>query len=284
VVGETTASLSMGLHNMDCWNFSPSSCGYQEFGAQTASTFGQTLVTGGTNAKGSWAQLGSTTLAHCAKGVIVSIKGVTNGARHFVDLGIGTSGNEVVLIENIPWLFSNSATNINRSYFPCDIPAGTQINVRSQTNTVGGSTTIVMAHFLRAPLFPWAAGQIVDDYGADTSTTNGTTVTAAVATHTKGSWAQLTASTARAYKGIIITPGYTSTGSNIVQVLDVGIGAAASEQVIIENICMTRGADIGSPTGLTMLPCNIPAGARVVMRSQCNVTVVPLNMMFFGVA
>jgi hypothetical protein len=268
---------------MDCWRF-PHGGIYEELGANTSSATTMQTVVGGQNTKGSWAQLGSSALAHAAKGVIVSIKGVGNSFKHLVDIGVGTSGNEVVLLENVPWIFSNTATNVYRVYFPCDIPAGTQINVRSQTNQTGGGNCLVMAHFLKAPMFPWAAGSIVDDYGAVTATTLGTTVTAHASLHTKGNWAEITASTARAYKGLILTPGYTSTGTNPYFFLDVGIGAAASEQVILENLDMTRGADIGSPAGLTVIPCNLPAGTRVAMRCQSNVTACTLHMMFFGCA
>lgn len=249
----------------------------------SGSTFMQ-QITSGQNTKGSWTQLGSSTLAHAAKGVIVHIKGVGNSFRHLVDIGVGTSGNEVVLLENVPYLQLNSATNVNRCYFPCDLPAGTQINVRGQTNQTGGGTTVVACHFLKAPMFPFASGSIVDDYGVIAATTNGTTVTAHASVNTKGSWAEITASTTRAYKGLILTPGYTSTGTSPTFFLDVGIGSAGSEQVILENIYMTRGADIGSPVGLTVIPWDLPAGSRVAMRCQSTVTVCTLQMMFFGCA
>lgn len=269
---------------MDCWNFSHGGL-YEELGMVTSgATFMQTVTTGGTNAKGSWAQLGSSTLAHAAKGVIVHIKGVGNSFRHLVDIGVGTTGNEVVLLENVPWLFSNSATNVYRAYFPCDLPSGTQINVRAQTNQTGGGTLIVGCHFLKAPMFPWAAGSIVDDYGASLADTQGTSVAAGAVANTYGSWTEITASTTRAYKGLILTPGYTAAGTTPKFIIDVGVGSAGNENVILKEITGTRGADIGSPVGLTVLPCNLPAGSRVAMRVQSDVALASMRMMFFGCA
>lgn len=90
-----------------------------------------------------------------------------------------------------------------------------------------------------------------------TTTTNGSA-------NVKGAWSQLTAATTRNATGIWVhtrcpSPGYSMAYQSAV---DIGVGAAASEVVLIPNLSAIGWA------GSYFLPISIPAGTRLSARSQ----------------
>lgn len=97
--------------------------------------------------------------------------------------------------------------------------------------------------------------------GAVEASTTGTTVTSGAA-NTKGSWTQLIASTAADSAGILLMGFYPGVRFGI----DVGIGAAGSETVIVPNIFW------GQPGNRfplqTYVPVSIKAGTRIAVRAQ----------------
>ena len=101
--------------------------------------------------------------------------------------------------------------------------------------------------------------------------TGGTVITPVVGA--KGAWAQVFASlTADTYGLMILVHNSRTSAANRGYAIDVGIGAAASEQVIIPDL-------IGSNAGVTnntggiwyYFPVFIPAGTRVAVRAQGSV-------------
>jgi hypothetical protein len=116
----------------------------------------------------------------------------------------------------------------------------------------------------------------------NTGTTNadpGVTVTADATIHTKGAWAQIIASTARDAYGITVFIAATAgaASSNQRYLVDIGIGAASSEVVLIPDLmCGNASAfNAASNTGPAMFhfPIYIPAGSRISARGQALVTV-----------
>lgn len=91
------------------------------------------------------------------------------------------------------------------------------------------------------------------------------TVTSSATAHVKGPWTQLIASTSF---DSVASLWYINTGFNDTRYLiDIGIGAAGSEQVVIPNLL------VGIPSGVCLpiwLPIGFPAGVRVAARSQDN--------------
>ena len=112
--------------------------------------------------------------------------------------------------------------------------------------------------------------------------TSGTTITAHADVHTKGSWVELTASAPFDVTFIGIKGSDTrASGTDTSQLTDIGIGAAASEVVLIDNI----------PTGYSVLnksvvwfPVDIPSGTRLAARMQAKITVdvVDIQLLMFG--
>lgn len=103
------------------------------------------------------------------------------------------------------------------------------------------------------------------------------TVTANASAHTKGAWTELIASTAFDVDALDIDVGNVSaSGVNTATLLDIGVGAAASETVIIPDVAVGGalfGDTIANRVGISFrVPIRIPKGSRVSARIQSIVT------------
>lgn len=114
-----------------------------------------------------------------------------------------------------------------------------------------------------------AWGSYETNFGTPQASTQGTSVAASATPFTKGAWVQLIASTAFDYQYLEIwgSNSFTST-TNTRGLLDIGIGAAAAEVVLIPDLLMgavgasqTYGGFRNYP-----FPLFIPAGTRVSAR------------------
>lgn len=117
-------------------------------------------------------------------------------------------------------------------------------------------------------------GLLSDSYSTSSTSAAGVTVTASSTAHTKGNWAQLIASTSAPAYGITVqvlacAASNTATSS----LLDIGVGPAGSEQVIIPNLGAGYKLDEGvsnSPE-VWFFPLYVPEGVRLAARMQSQV-------------
>lgn len=116
---------------------------------------------------------------------------------------------------------------------------------------------------------------LVDNVASSTTAGEfGTSVTADGTTaHVKGPYTELIAATARPSYGIMIALGNVGTvaSTNTRMLVDIAVGAASSEIVIIPNLiagqaCASNSAN-GSPNNY-YFPIHIPAGVRISARCQ----------------
>lgn len=107
--------------------------------------------------------------------------------------------------------------------------------------------------------------------GVDPATTTLTQVTADAAANTKGAYAQLTAATVQDASGFLLHTGLPSAGG-ATYLLDLAIGGAGSEQVILSNFLLADQKGTQNNSGATgvFIPLKIPAGVRVAARLQCS--------------
>lgn len=89
------------------------------------------------------------------------------------------------------------------------------------------------------------------------------------AANTKGSWSQVIAATTSEINMIYLslTAGTFASATNTSCLVDIGIGAAASEVVIVPNIALGYRV-ITLNTCFYAFPVNIPLGSRVAVRGQ----------------
>lgn len=105
-----------------------------------------------------------------------------------------------------------------------------------------------------------------------TSSWTGVTVTASATQHTKGAWSELIASASGEATMLILYVSGTSTSTAATStLLDIGIGAASSETVIISDLAIGYAIDRANNVRLYSIPLLIPAGSRVAARIQSQV-------------
>lgn len=241
-------------------------------GTVTASSTGTQLTASGSiNTKGSYTQLVAST-PYDACGFLVTLENPSNGANGFlVDIAVGAAASEIVVVPNIPFAISNSASAFGcmSIYVPCEIPAGSRIAARCQSTvasaTVNAQVILLDGNFTTDT--PYGAPQ---NYGASTATSLGTQIDPGAVLNTKGNWVQLVASTTYDLAALQIIADHQGamTLSNIL--LDIGVGAAASEQIIIPNVQFSSnsGGIMLFNSAPPLFHTRIPAGSRIAARAQ----------------
>lgn len=112
--------------------------------------------------------------------------------------------------------------------------------------------------------------ELLNTNSLDTSA-NATTATASATTHTKGSWAEIVASTA-GESGILMLhfSGVGTSATETSMLVDVAVGASGSESAIAENIAV-GGASAAANGILVCLPVRIASGSRLAVRCQAAI-------------
>jgi hypothetical protein len=108
------------------------------------------------------------------------------------------------------------------------------------------------------------------NHGADTATSKGTPVTASATANTKGSWVELVASTSHESHGLSVSVSSTADVTGIEEwLIDIGIGGAGSEQVIINNIYFTATSNFDlDKFEKFYFPIEVSSGTRISVRCQ----------------
>jgi hypothetical protein len=243
-------------------------------GAVLATSLPTTVQSGAINTKSAaWVQLTAST-THDADGIWV-VANNTTGTDVLYDIAIGGAGSEVIILENLG-TSSGTGNAIRNSgyYFPITIPAGTRLSAKSQTTAA--TQSIRMAVTLFQGGFQVAPGlSRVTTYGAVTADSGGTSVDAGGTANTKGTYSVITASSTNPIRGLIFYIGNQANNARTAAnfFMDIAIGTAAAEQVIISDIPLqgTSTEDVVSPQVSPLLPVFIPAGTRITARAQCSI-------------
>lgn len=240
-----------------------------------SSSTGTTLTTGAANTKGAYTTLIASTVGDASAVIVTVLNDATASNSMFVDIAVGAAASEQVIISNV---MLDGAILINSTQiFPVAIPSGTRISARAQTTGATNSVR-VMVMVLDDGMIG-RAGSVVDSIGALTATTIGTSVDAGASANTKGAYAQIIASTAVDYGAFCFhmdSLGRSAVGTSNNQLIDVAVGGAGSEQVIISNYPMAL--QNGNTVGCAWSPwfeMDIPSGTRIAVRSQASSNVTP---------
>jgi hypothetical protein len=254
-------------------------CNATDVGTNAAATLGTAITSSATpNTKGAYTQLiASTPFDTCW--VEFSIFCDLNGyslVNSGVDIAIGGAGSEQVVISNILTGPPYNQNQIVRVAFPLVILQGTRISARSQS-----SSASFPQNFVQIKLFDGGFSQVegfsgVDDIGFVSATSYGTLLTPNATANVMGSYAQLTASTARDYAGIfaVFDNGQQNVGNPCDFLIDVAIGAGGSEQIILPFTSHILGTYIGNYNAIPLAsntsfcPISVPVGTRIAARCQ----------------
>lgn len=251
-------------------------CNATSIGANLATSLGTVITAGGSPAtKGAYTQLIAST-ANDTAFISIQITGFGGSSPSgSVDIAIGAAASELIIIDNLI-LSDLGHSGMANYFFPVSIPAGTRISARCMTFTSGDTMQV------SAILFDGAFTQIegasgVDSIGFTEIGITGTVIDPGATPNTKGSYAQLVASTSKDYLGFTthIDVGSVSTTAAFPSWLfDVAIGAGGSEKIILPNQAASATGSVGASGSVDGLggffPIPIPAGTRIAARSQCN--------------
>lgn len=181
-----------------------------------------------------------------------------------VDILIGAATEEV-LIANLLCGYS-----LGRMFqFPLYIPSGSRLSLRGASART--STTFNSYCHLHgghgSP--PFRVGSKITTYGIGT-VPNGTTITPG-ASDAAGAWVQITASTSEDHFALL--PGFQvaadTTINQLRYLVDVGIGAAATETVMASYVFTTTAEEyMLGPSNPFPFYRDIPSGSRLTMRAS----------------
>lgn len=245
-----------------------------DIGSDVGISHGPTITAhASANTKGSYTEIISST-PHDAHWIMVTL-GVALREDFLVDIAIGGAGSEQIVIANFP--HSNvpgGGQATNTTLIPVFIPAGSRVSARCQATT-GAAVVRIALHLLQmGALSPGSAG-FVETYGANTGDSGGAQLDSGGSANTKGSYTEITSATSRPIRWLVLCIGNmnNSARQDTVGYLDIAIGAAGSEQVIVPNIPIGQdsGADMCWPAYVSF-PIDIPAGSRIAARTSWNFT------------
>lgn len=246
-------------------------------GEDAANSRGTQFYTSATgHTKGLWYTI-CTTIPENVVGFWLAL-GYTDTYRYLLDVGVGADGVEQVVVSNFAWSAAYGLTTAP-TYFPLALPAGEKLKLRMQSGSGSQRYCYGQVTFVQAPFSLQPGLQAAITLGADTGTSLGTALDPGGVANTKGDWVELSAATAADIRSLIVCLENGSTNfpeSYAAQnwLVDIGVGAAESEQVIVANIpagCHPSGDSIAMPI-FGPVPVFIPEGTRVAMRAQCDIT------------
>lgn len=196
------------------------------------------------------------------------------------DIAIGAASSEEIIIED---LMMSGTTGVrvqgHSCYFPIKIPSGTRLSGRADN----ASAARIQLHGVSNGPAGYSPGV---GKSVRIGASGGLTVSVAGTAHTKGSYQQITNSTTQDFSGLIVnimrSSSVVTTASYF---LDVSVGAASSEVVVLPDLCLASEAisDSYLPEWQGYFPCAIPAGTRLAARAQCNLTGINLKVQLHGI-
>lgn len=249
--------------------------GKSEFLGATASSSG-TVVTdpGATNTKGAYTQIGgAVTTVRDASGFWVEVtpEAITSGQQVLIDIAIGNSGSQKIIVDNILVAIGQAPAAVPM-YVPLPIPAGTKLWARYQTSSTSFDIRVAI-RLGGEGAGPSAQFGKCYTYGAVTGgATGGTQVDSTGGANVEGGWVQIAATTDADTKAIAVDYGMRSNAATQLAryLIDIGVGAAAAEKAVVEDITAftTVGGDTLVPGWSGIIPVSIPAGKRLAARVQ----------------
>lgn len=226
-----------------------------------------TTATSGTTAGvfGSWAQLVASAPIDIGT-MVINIFDGGNSRNGFVNIGVGGSGSEQIIIPNLV----HSAATCTRYMFSVNIPAGTRIAIQSANAAAGAAGFLVTTTYFSGHC--WEEAQVLDSIGAGVGI--GTAVTSSATAGTYGSFAQLVASTANDYRGFYVMfdsqGGTMSTSAS--GKAKIAVGGSGSEVAIFDSTVVTAFRSCNESSNAVIVPfwVQVPAGQRLSAAFECT--------------
>lgn len=248
---------------------------------------------GTTHTMGAWAQAVAA-MPEAAGAILVMLQtishtGVGTDSSGLLNVGIGGAGSEVVAIDYLGTGWIGGQTEPMTTHygwlFPFYVPKGSRVAMQYQHKTINRPQKMRLFFFeLMEGLVPSSR---ITALGAAPASSRGTTLTAPASDGVKGAWTQLIAATVEPYAvlGVSMQGGADTTQGSGVNLVDIGIGAAGAEVVIIPDIeVQTTTAEQLFVTHPVVHAVNVPKGSRLAARYQSTAaSVCTLDASLHGV-
>lgn len=187
-----------------------------------------------------------------------------------VDIGVGAASSEVIIAKEllVQKINTDGGVNVVEYRLPLTISSGSRVAVRY--NTLYGTRGDPIYFVLHL----YGSSSVLSTYSYCDLIGRGTSV--ATTANTKSAWVELSASTSYDYDEVIV--GHVNpTAANLdnsYQFIDLGVGAASSEVVVLGDLMTFTHPDddILCPTASPRMPLSIPSGSRVAARVLNNDT------------
>lgn len=241
-----------------------------DYGSVPASTTSTVISSTAVNVKGVWTQLG-TLVADTT--LLVTTVYATVGSRIYIyDIGIGPDPNEVILFSNI--VFRTGSPNVGAAFhLPCNIPAGTAIWARLQSNTANSTMNIKFDGFSGSFGIQGASGG--ETLGVNLANSTPVTIVTPATINTKSPWSQIVAATPNNYGSIVPIVG---PGQAQLYMTDFAMGPSGSEVPFLSNL-----QSVQASAFMVWLPIAIPAGTRLAVRTQSGLASASVTFAILGI-
>lgn len=253
---------------------------YESFGPPISVGLASITADATPHTKGAWVELVASNASNADTASIrFTAFDVSNTfTEGLCDIGIGASGSEVAVIENVP-VGGASLPGILHT-LPIKIPAGSRICARFQSVRISATGTVrIVTHNNGA--YDSAPTSLVA-VGANTATSTGVTINA-------GTYTQITASTSQAFSAVHLALGLFSNGTGIRSMIFTLATGASSSEVAIQEVAyrtlstaeqVASGQDASTP-----VKGPIPAGTRLSAKQveEASLSLQSLTAVVLGV-
>lgn len=246
----------------------------------------QTLTMSGTaNTKGPYTTLltGTTAAAAWINLSLGLFPSTTADRSILFDLAIGGSGSETIVAPDLLLGFQAPRSVL----IPLHLPAGATLRGRYACSDTSFLFPVRATAYCGEPDSGLSVPSRIAAYGVASASSGGTTVTPPGSSNTKGSWAQLTATTTAPIHALMVMAQSSSTTIlTFDYLIDIGVGGSGSETVIVPNVVVSQADPYVYPASPTLVPLSmcIPAGVR--LSARCSIpssSTWPIEVAVYGV-
>lgn len=228
------------------------------------------------NTKGAWQQITAATDKDW-DGFHVQVLVGQGTLDVLIDIGIGAAASEQVILENVlissPNVGAGDGYTAAHFYVPLPVKAGTRVAGRYQTSSTTNDEVFVLLEGAAGDSFSALSLGRATTYGASTADSGGTSVDCGGSINTKGAWSQLSAAIANPIRHALVCFGNQANNArtNVSFLVDVGVGAAAAEVVVVPNMYVrARQFDDLLVPPFAERSMTAQSGQRLAARAQCQ--------------
>jgi hypothetical protein len=229
------------------------------------------------NTKGNYTQIIASTPCDCF--LVLQITRFANVGDFLIDIAVGGAGSESIIVSDILFSRANALQFglVQSIPIPKLIPSGTRVSIRCQSTRASTNSIYLniccncLGNILYTDLNPK-----ITTYGSNTADSGGTGLDPGGVANTKSAWVEISSSLTFETSGLFLGIGSrnNATTSTCSWSLDLAVGGAGSEQIIISSIIITihGNNNLINPGISDIYWVSIPAGTRLAARVQSNIT------------